>query len=79
MTLSRFGSLDNIPAERLGDQRELAFLFRELARLRRDIPLFESVDALEWHGVGPEFQALAARFDAARTEKSKPKPRQRFA
>jgi 5'-3' exonuclease len=69
--LTRYGSLDEIPAERFGDQRELAFLFRELARLRADIPLFASIDALEWHGVRPEFTAFAARFDAAITSKSK--------
>jgi 5'-3' exonuclease len=65
--LNAYGSLDAIPPERLGDQRELAFLFRELARLRTDIPLFDSVDALEWHGTRPEFAALAARFDKATT------------
>jgi 5'-3' exonuclease len=69
--LSAYGSLDRIPPERLGDQRELALLFRELARLRTDIPLFESVDSLEWHGVRPEFAALAARFDKATTARSK--------
>jgi 5'-3' exonuclease len=65
--LTAFGSLDNIPPERLGDQRELAFLFRELARLRSDLALFDSVDALEWHGVRPEFANFAARFDKATT------------
>jgi 5'-3' exonuclease len=69
--LSAYGSLDNIPPARLGEQRELAFLFRQLARLRTDIPLFDSVDALEWHGVRPEFAALAARFDQAVTAKTK--------
>jgi 5'-3' exonuclease len=67
--LTAYGSIDNIPAERLGDQRELALLFRELARLRTDIPLFDSIDALEWTGVRPEFAALAARFDKAITTK----------
>jgi 5'-3' exonuclease len=65
--LRTYGSLDQIPPERLGEQRELAFLFRELARLRPDIPLFESVDTLEWSGVTPAFAALAARFDKATT------------
>jgi 5'-3' exonuclease len=31
-------------------QRDLAFLFRELATLRTDIPLFASVDELQWMG-----------------------------
>lgn len=71
--LTAYGSLDNIPPERLGDQRELAFLFRELARLRTDIPLFESIDALEWNGVQPEFAALTARFDRAKTAPRAPR------
>jgi 5'-3' exonuclease len=65
--LRTYGSLDQIPPEKLGDQRELALLFRELARLRTDLSLFDSVDALEWNGVRPEFAALAARFDKAVT------------
>jgi 5'-3' exonuclease len=69
--LTTFGSLDAIPPERLGEQRELAFLFRELARLRTDLPLFDSVDVLEWNGVRPEFAQLAARFDKAITDKSR--------
>jgi 5'-3' exonuclease len=47
--------------------RHLALLFRDLATLREDIPLFESVDELQWAGPTPAFPALAARFDAAVT------------
>lgn len=71
--LSAHGSLDAIPPDRFGDQRERAFLFRELARLRTDLPLFESVDTLHWHGVAPQFAALAARFDKATTAAAKPR------
>ena len=68
--LSRYGRLENIPADRLNPElREQAMLFRVLATLRSDLPLFESIDALEWHGLGPTFPALAARFDAATTTK----------
>jgi 5'-3' exonuclease len=34
----------------LAQQRDLAFLFRDLATLRPDIPLFDSVDGLQWKG-----------------------------
>ena len=34
----------------LEQQRDLAFLFRDLATLRSDIPLFDSVDELLWKG-----------------------------
>jgi 5'-3' exonuclease len=69
--LSTYGSLEAVPPERFGEQRELAFLFRKLARLSTDLPLFETVDQLEWLGVRPEFAALAARFDKAVTSTSR--------
>jgi 5'-3' exonuclease len=54
-------------AATLERDRHLALLFRDLATLREDIPLFESVDDLQWRGPTPAFPALAARFDAAVT------------
>ncbi len=54
-------------AHTLAGQRERALLFRTLATLRTDIPLFQNVDELEWHGPGPGFEALGARLDAAVT------------
>ena len=52
-------------------QREQALLFRTLATLRTDIPLFDDVESLRWTGPRPEFTALAARFDAAVVSESK--------
>jgi len=79
--LARFGKLERIPTDwkewrvnatsaarlavTLQRQRDLAFLFRDLATLRTDIPVFDSVAELEWKGPTPAFAALAARFDAA--------------
>jgi 5'-3' exonuclease len=81
--LAKFGHLEAIPedwktwgvnaynasglARTLAENRELVLLFRRLATLRTDIPLFESVDELQWSGPTPSFPALAARFDAAVT------------
>ncbi len=81
--LAKFGHLESIPADwhtwgvnatrpgalaqTLERERENAFLFRDLATLRTDIHLFESVDALRWRGPTPAFAPLAARFDAAKT------------
>jgi len=89
--LARFGHLESIPddwrtwgvnaaspaalALTLSRERDQAFLFRDLATLRTDIPLFESVDELRWTGPTPAFPALAARFDAAVTVDSPPRPR----
>jgi hypothetical protein len=42
-------------------------LFRDLATLREDIALFDSVDELQWQGPTPAFAPLAARFEAAVT------------
>jgi hypothetical protein len=76
--LARFGHLEAIPedwrtwsvnaaappalARTLTRERDRAFLFRDLATLRTEIPLFESVDALEWAGPTPAFAAYAARL-----------------
>jgi hypothetical protein len=49
----------------LARERDRAFLFRDLATLRSDISLFESVDDLGWNGPTPAFAPLAARLDAA--------------
>jgi len=53
-------------AATLCQQRELALLFRTLATLRTDMKLFDDVEQLRWSGSKPEFDALAARLDAAK-------------
>jgi 5'-3' exonuclease len=81
--LAKFGHLEAIPddfttwgvnaanpgalARTLKKDRELAFLFRELATLKTDIHLFDSVEDLRWTGPTPGFAQLAAAFEAART------------
>jgi 5'-3' exonuclease len=81
--LAKFGHLEAIPedwqtwkvnaanaaalAATFLRERDQAFLFRDLATLRADIPLFESVDELEWRGPTPAFAPLAARLDKAAT------------
>jgi 5'-3' exonuclease len=60
--LNRHGPIEQLPPEALGGQRELALLFKELARLRTDAPLFESVDQLRWRGAGDELAAWAERM-----------------
>jgi 5'-3' exonuclease len=53
-------------ADTLARERDRALLFRTLATLRTDIPLFDNVDQLRWKGPTPGFPALGARLDAAR-------------
>jgi 5'-3' exonuclease len=52
-----------------------ALLFRTLATLRTDIPLFSSIDKLRWTGPTPAFAAIAERMDAATTDPKKPSRR----
>jgi 5'-3' exonuclease len=81
--LAKFGHLESIPAdwrtwgvnatrpaalaETLERERDRVLLFRDLATLREDILLFDSVDDLQWHGPTPAFAPLAARLEAAIT------------
>jgi 5'-3' exonuclease len=82
--LAKFRHLEAIPADSkewfvnsasagalaatLVRDREQALLFRRLATLRTDIPLFENVDQLRWAGPTAGFDAIAAKLDAARTQ-----------
>jgi 5'-3' exonuclease len=43
-------------------ERDRAFLFRDLATLRTDIDLFQSVDDLKWNGPTAAFKAMATRL-----------------
>jgi 5'-3' exonuclease len=81
--LARFGHLEAIPkdcrewhvnvasagalAATLSRDWENALLFRKLATLRTDIPLFDDVEQLRWNGPKPEFEAIAAELDGAKT------------
>jgi 5'-3' exonuclease len=47
----------------LAESRDLALLFRTLATLRTDIPLFTNVDELKWNGPTAAFASLAARLE----------------
>jgi 5'-3' exonuclease len=84
--LSHFKHLEDIPpdarewrvnvtspatlAKTFAQDRDKAFLFRDLATLRTEIALFGSVDELLWSGPTPAFPALAARLDSAVTAKN---------
>jgi 5'-3' exonuclease len=59
--LSRYGPLEAFP-EGSGLDRERALLFKRLATLVADAPLFDGVDALEWRGATASFAAFAVRI-----------------
>ena len=73
--LSEFGRIEDIPddaerwgikvrgakslAQNLAEHREDAMLYKELATLRLDVPIAETLDELEWAGAkGGEYRAL---------------------
>ena len=76
--LARFTRLEGIPADsttwgvpvrgaarlsaELEANRELAALFRTLATLRFDVPVFDDVDELRWRGPNPPFEDTARRL-----------------
>lgn len=64
--IARFHHIEEMPDEVLRDQKELALLFKKLATLVRDAPLFETVDVLEWQGPREEFAALAEKMQDQR-------------
>jgi 5'-3' exonuclease len=80
--LFRYGHLESIPEDwrtwgvnaaspaalsaTLARDREHAYLFRDLATLRVDVPVFEDVEALRWKGPTGAFRELADRMDNAR-------------
>ncbi|QNI31375.1 flap endonuclease [Alloacidobacterium dinghuense] len=61
----------SVLAATLVRERERALLFRTLATLRTDIPLFSNVDELRWAGPTAGFTKIAERLDAVATEKGK--------
>jgi len=64
--LNRHGPIELFPPEVLGDQRDRALLFKTLATLRTDAPLFADVDELEWRGPTAEFAKWAERIGDAK-------------
>ncbi|HEY2105735.1 MAG TPA: 5'-3' exonuclease H3TH domain-containing protein [Candidatus Binataceae bacterium] len=79
--LAKFGHIEAVPADfrewnvnvsgastlaaTLARDMDRALLFRTLATLREDIPLFDSVDQLRWRGPAAGFDEMAKQLDAA--------------
>jgi 5'-3' exonuclease len=56
-------------AATLAREWDHALLFRKLATLRTDIPLFDDVEQLRWKGPTPAFAEIKDRLDAAVTSR----------
>ena len=65
--ISQYGHIENFPVNILNEEnRELALLFKTLAILRTDIPLFKRVDELRWKGPNVAFGPVAEQIGDAR-------------
>jgi 5'-3' exonuclease len=83
--LAKFGHIESIPvsvrdwhlnvtsaatlADTLERERKKALLFRTLATLKTDIPLFKNIDELRWSGPTPAFDPIGRLLDEAKVEK----------
>ncbi|HJP86473.1 MAG TPA: 5'-3' exonuclease H3TH domain-containing protein [Gemmatimonadaceae bacterium] len=66
--LNKYGPIESFPATVLADNREHALLFKNLATLRTDAPLFADVDELEWKGPTPSFSGWPEKMDDKRIQ-----------
>jgi len=66
--LNKHGPIESFPEGVLGADREHALLFKNLATLRTDAPLFADVDELEWRGPTPAFAGWPEKMADARIQ-----------
>ena len=64
--ITHHGHIEQFPASVLGENRERALLFKTLATLRTDAPLFEDVDELGWKAPSAAFASAAEKIGNSR-------------
>jgi 5'-3' exonuclease len=65
--INRYGSLEDFGPDVLNEEnRARALLFKDLATLRSDAPLFDDVEELRWRGATPDFPEVAEKIGSAR-------------
>jgi 5'-3' exonuclease len=77
--LNEHGTIEQFPPSVLGDKRALALLFKDLATLRTDAPLFRDVDELQWRGPTDAFAACVNRLGDNRLLERTRQPKVRHA
>ena len=60
------GTIEDFPPAILGNNRELALLFKRLATLTADAPLFTNIDELRWRGPAEAFTKYVERMGEPR-------------
>jgi 5'-3' exonuclease len=58
----RYGPLEQFPSGSLGAHREEALLFKKLATLVHDAPLFDDIEVLRWRGPTESFPEWVAKL-----------------
>jgi 5'-3' exonuclease len=64
--LNEHGAIETFPPGVLGDKRDAALLFKKLATLRTDAPLFQGVEELRWRGPTEAFGTWTQKIGAPR-------------
>ncbi len=64
--ITRHGHIEQFPAEILREHHGAALLFKQLATLRRDAPLFDNVDSLRWSGPREAFSLVVEQIGDTR-------------
>ena len=64
--LNKYGPIETFPPGTLGAERQHALLFKTLATLRTDAPVFADVDEMKWSGPKVGFADWATRIDDKR-------------
>jgi 5'-3' exonuclease len=67
--INSYGQLEQFPPELLKDNFQHALLFKKLATLRIDAPLFDDVDQLRWRGATASFESVAEKIGDGRLVK----------
>ena len=64
--IASHGHIEQFPANVLRENRERALLFKTLATLRADAPLYDDVDELRWNGPTDTFASVVEKLGTGR-------------
>jgi 5'-3' exonuclease len=62
--ITRYGPIEDFPAQALGERRSLALLFKDLATLRTQAPIHAQVEEIRWRGPTGRFAEWTERLGA---------------
>jgi 5'-3' exonuclease len=63
--INRHGPIEKFPRDLLKDKRADALLFKTLATLKTDAPLFDDIEELRWRGATTAFESVAQKIGNA--------------